>query len=86
MENTLTIQCDAEGCGWSKLEHTDHLKQWHNAPCPSCGHAPVLSDEDMIVVAPFIGLRDLGMAAIGEGAKLDKPGVDVLINTRALRK
>jgi hypothetical protein len=86
MENTITVYCDAKGCGWKKLENVEALAQWHNATCPSCGHAPVLNDDDIALVAMLIGLRDMGMVAIGEGAKLNKPSIDMLINTAGLRQ
>lgn len=84
-DNILTVQCDAKGCGWSAKEVADDVSKWHRAKCPKCGHAPVVSDDDLAVLAVMLGLRDLGLATIGKGGKLDKPHVEVKFNTRNLR-
>ncbi len=84
--NMMTVQCDANGCKWSKPEHADNMKVWHNAACPACGHSPVVSDADMEILAGLKALRDMGLAKIGTGEKLDVPAIDIRVNTRSLRR
>jgi hypothetical protein len=88
MDNHITVRCDAPGCDWEIQENADEAKLWHNAPCPKCTHAPVLSDADMEILNLTLTLRDAGMAWIGEGAKVpeDKVTLDIRLNTRPLRK
>jgi hypothetical protein len=88
----IKVQCDAKGCDWQREEHIDAAHRWHNAPCPKCGAAPIISGADMAVLtamraaralAPLFGLRVL----VGD----EQPGpgelrvVDVTLDTSNLR-
>jgi hypothetical protein len=86
MDNHITVRCDAPGCDWEIQEKADEAKRWHNAQCPKCSHAPVLSDADMDVLTCTLALRDMGIAYIGESVPDDgKAYVDIRLNTRPLR-
>lgn len=84
-KNHIAVCCDAKGCGWSLNEKIDDAKKWHNAACPSCGHSPVLNDEDIELISGMVALRDLGLAHVGGTRSLKVPHLDIHFDTSGLR-
>ena len=83
--NTIIVQCDAPECKWSQKAKIDNAAVWHNAKCPKCGHAPVISDKDLAIIKVTIALRDAGLAFIGGKKKPAIPHLEVRIDTKGLR-
>jgi hypothetical protein len=87
--NTITVVCDAPGCGWEHEELLSEVGKWHNAACPKCGAAPIISDDDMGILTLMNGLAELGLAKTGENITADDhglPHIHVRIDTSGLHQ
>lgn len=76
MTKTIAIKCDRLGCDWQERIRLKDATKWHNAACPKCGHAPVLSDDDMAILTVVGGLVATGQAALADEGATDCIRVD----------
>jgi hypothetical protein len=56
---TGIVLCDNKGCDWR--ESVEDVAAYHNAACPKCGHAPVVSDEEMQALEAYAEMCGLGL-------------------------
>lgn len=77
------VKCDS--CGWTKpVKDAAGVAEWHNRRCPLCGASPVVSDDDMAVLASLTALVDAGVMRWADGAE-PAGGVLIHVDTGPLR-
>lgn len=57
-----TVKCDA--CDWRlEVESIEVAMEWHNKPCPKCGHTPIIDDYDMAAQEEIMLLEAAGLVS-----------------------